>query len=100
LLHVSVTAQLYCFRSGYHGWRKIWEMTNPQTDASNLEANRRLAELEALALDVFASEDAARGWLQNPHPMLNKSPIEAAAISSGAQRVREILTAIKYGGAA
>ncbi|MBX3656154.1 MAG: DUF2384 domain-containing protein [Ramlibacter sp.] len=75
-------------------------MPKPLTDASNVEASLRLAELEALALDVFASEDAARGWLQNPHPMLNKSPIEAAAISSGAQRVREILAAIKHGGVA
>lgn len=59
-----------------------------------------LADLEALALRVFASEDAAHGWLKSSHPMLGESPIEAAATSCGAQRVREILTAIKYGGAA
>lgn len=59
----------------------------------------RLAELEALALDVFATEDAAHGWLKKSHPLLGESPIDAASTSYGAQRVREILTAIKYGGA-
>lgn len=60
----------------------------------------RLAELEGLALDVFANVEAAHGWLKKPHPMLGESPIDAASTSYGAQRVREILTAIKYGGVA
>jgi putative toxin-antitoxin system antitoxin component (TIGR02293 family) len=58
----------------------------------------RLAGLEALALDVFASEQAAHEWLKKEHPILGESPIEAASSSYGAQRVREILTGIKYGG--
>jgi putative toxin-antitoxin system antitoxin component (TIGR02293 family) len=58
----------------------------------------RLAELESLALDVFASAQDAHGWLKKPHPLLGESPIDAASTSYGAQRVREILTAIKYGG--
>jgi putative toxin-antitoxin system antitoxin component (TIGR02293 family) len=58
----------------------------------------RLAELEGLALDVFASAKDAHGWLRKPHPMLGESPIDAASTSYGAQHVREILTAIKYGG--
>lgn len=57
-----------------------------------------LAELEAFALDVFDSEQAAHDWLKSEHPMLGESPIDAASSSYGAQRVREILTAIKYGG--
>lgn len=57
-----------------------------------------LAELEAFALDVFDSEQAAHDWLKSAHPMLGESPIDAASSSYGAQRVREILTAIKYGG--
>jgi uncharacterized protein (DUF2384 family) len=64
------------------------------------EISLRLKVLEALALQVFASEDAAHGWLKSSHPMLGESPIKAAATSCGAQRVREILTAIKYGGVA
>ena len=58
----------------------------------------RLAELEAFVLDVFASEQAAHDWLKTEHPLLGESPIDAASTSYGAQRVREILTAIKYGG--
>jgi putative toxin-antitoxin system antitoxin component (TIGR02293 family) len=58
----------------------------------------RLAELEAMALDVFASEPAAHDWLKKEHAMLGESPIDAATSSYGAQRVREILAAIKYGG--
>ena len=58
----------------------------------------RLAELEALVQDVFASETAAHDWLKTEHPQLGESPITAASTSYGAQRVREILTAIKYGG--
>lgn len=60
----------------------------------------RLAELEALASDVFATEEAAHGWLKTAHPMLGESPIDAASTSYGAQRAREILAAIKYGGVA
>jgi uncharacterized protein (DUF2384 family) len=60
----------------------------------------RLAELEAFALDVFATEQGAHAWLKSGHPLLGESPIDAASTSYGAQRVREILTAIKYGGVA
>jgi putative toxin-antitoxin system antitoxin component (TIGR02293 family) len=58
----------------------------------------RLAELEAFASDVFDSEQAAHDWLKTKHSMLGESPIDAASSSYGAQHVREILTAIKYGG--
>lgn len=58
----------------------------------------RLAELEAFAMDAFETERAAHDWLKKEHPMLGESPIDAASSSYGAQRVREILTAIKYGG--
>lgn len=75
-------------------------MQSKTDPSSNTEMFLPLADLEALALRVFASEDAAHGWLKSSHPMLGESPIEAAATSCGAQRVREILTAIKYGGAA
>jgi putative toxin-antitoxin system antitoxin component (TIGR02293 family) len=60
----------------------------------------RLAELEALALDVFASEQASHGWLRKVHPLLGESPIDAASTSYGGQRVREMLIAIQHGGVA
>lgn len=59
----------------------------------------RLAELEAVVLDVFASQPAAHDWLKTEHPLLGESPITAASTSYGAERVREILTAVRYGGA-
>lgn len=59
-----------------------------------------LAELEALAMEVFASEEAAHGWLKKEHALLGESPIDAASTSYGAQRVREILIAARYGGVA
>jgi putative toxin-antitoxin system antitoxin component (TIGR02293 family) len=66
--------------------------------AHSAETVLRLAEIEALALDVFSSEEAAHRWLKEPHPLLGESAVQAAATSFGAQRVREILFAIKYGG--
>lgn len=59
----------------------------------------RLLELEELANDTFETEEAALGWLRRPHPMLdNERPLEAAKTSFGAQRVKDILIAIQYGG--
>ena len=72
-----------------------------KTDPSrNTEIFLSLAELEALALQVFASEEAAHAWLNSSHPMLGETPIKASSTSYGMQRVSEILTAIKYGGVA
>lgn len=69
-----------------------------QLPRHSAETVLRLAELEALALDVFSNEQAAHGWLKAHHPLLGESPIDAASTSYGAQRVREILLSIKYGG--
>jgi putative toxin-antitoxin system antitoxin component (TIGR02293 family) len=71
-----------------------------QLPIHSAETVLRLAEMEALAADVFTSDEAAHGWLKTPHPLLGETPIDAASTSYGAQRVREILTAIKYGGVA
>lgn len=61
----------------------------------------RLIELDQLAVDTFETEDEARQWLRKPHPMLEgDDPWSAAKTSYGAQRVKDILTAIKYGGVA
>lgn len=59
----------------------------------------RLLELEQMANDTFETKEAAHKWLRRPHPMLDgESPLEAAKTSYGAQRVKEILVAIVYGG--
>jgi putative toxin-antitoxin system antitoxin component (TIGR02293 family) len=69
-----------------------------QLPPHSTETVLRLAELEALARDVFESDHAAHEWLKREHPSLDESPLQAAATSYGAQRVREILVAIRHGG--
>lgn len=59
----------------------------------------RLLELDQMASDIFEDEAEASQWLRKPHPMLEgETPLEAAKTSYGAQRVKDILLAIKYGG--
>jgi putative toxin-antitoxin system antitoxin component (TIGR02293 family) len=63
------------------------------------ESVLRLLELGQMAADTFETEDQAAAWLRRPHPMLDgDSPLEAAKTSFGAQRVKDILIAIRYGG--
>lgn len=59
----------------------------------------RLLELDQMAGDTFATDDEAAAWLRRPHPMLEgETPLEAAKTSFGAQRAKDILVAVKYGG--
>ena len=59
----------------------------------------RLLEIDQMAADTFEDEAQASEWLRRSHPMLeDETPLEAAKTSYGAQRVRDILVAIKYGG--
>ena len=63
------------------------------------ESVLRLLELGQMAADTFETEDEASAWLRRPHPMLDgDSPLELAKTSFGAQRVKDILIAIRYGG--
>lgn len=64
------------------------------------EWNRVFDELDSLARATFESTDVAAAWLRLPHPMLEgQSPLECAKSSGpGAQRVRDMLAAIKDGG--
>ena len=60
----------------------------------------RLLELTSLAEDTFESPEVATEWLRRAHPMLNgETPLELAKSGYGAERVKEILIALKYGGA-
>jgi len=55
-------------------------------------------ELETLAQETFETAEEAAAWLRRPHPMLGgKAPLGCGKSSYGAQRVRDILLAIKYG---
>ena len=63
------------------------------------ESVLRLLELGQMAADTFETEDEASEWLRRPHPMLDgDSPLESTKTSFGAQRVKDILIAIRYGG--
>jgi putative toxin-antitoxin system antitoxin component (TIGR02293 family) len=59
----------------------------------------RLLELDEMASDTFESDTDAANWLRRPHPMLDgESPLQATKTSFGAQRAKDILVAVKYGG--
>jgi putative toxin-antitoxin system antitoxin component (TIGR02293 family) len=63
------------------------------------ESLLRLLELDALAKDTFESPEEAAAWLRRPHPTLDgESPLACAKSGFGAQRVKDMLIAIKYGG--
>ena len=63
------------------------------------ESVLRLLELGQMAADTFETEEEAAAWLRRPHPMLDgDSPLELAKSGYGAQRVKDILMAIRYGG--
>lgn len=64
------------------------------------ESVLRLLELNQLAEDTFESPEAASEWLRREHPMLGgETPLSCAKSAYGAERVKEILIALKYGGA-
>jgi putative toxin-antitoxin system antitoxin component (TIGR02293 family) len=54
-----------------------------------------------MAADTFETSEDAAGWLRKPHPLLDeKTPLEMAQTAAGAQQVRSMLVAIRYGGVA
>ncbi len=63
------------------------------------ESMLRLIELNRLAEETLASPEEAAAWLRRAHPMLDgETPLECAKSAFGAQRVKDILVALKYGG--
>lgn len=77
--------------------RKVAKNENLPTHAA--ESMLRLLELDDLAKGTFESPEEAAAWLRRSHPMLDgESPLECAKSGYGAQRVKDILVAIKYGG--
>ena len=63
------------------------------------ESMLRLLELDSLAKETFETPEEAAAWMRRPHPMLDgESPLECAKSGFGAQRVKDILIAVKYGG--
>lgn len=69
-------------------------MPEHPTNAQSLQLG-----LKRNAEDTFESKEDAAQWLQRPHPMLDgASPLQMAQTEAGAERVRDILIAIRYGG--
>jgi len=65
------------------------------------ESTQRSRELDSFAQEAFESLEEAAEWMRRPHPMLNgEAPRDCAKSSSGAERVKAILVAIKFGGVA
>ena len=57
-----------------------------------------IAEINALATEVFESEDAALRWLQAPNLATDdRAPVELIGEPNGFKRVRNLLLRIEYG---
>jgi uncharacterized protein (DUF2384 family) len=66
-------------------------------DASVTERMLRHSDLLVRAAEVFGEQGPV--WMTRPHPLLDgKTPLEFTSNEFGAERVREILYAIEYGG--
>jgi putative toxin-antitoxin system antitoxin component (TIGR02293 family) len=69
-------------------------------DSAASERLWRLADVAAMAEDVFEDEAAAKLWLRSPNQtFLNTAPIEYLDTEPGAKAVRQVLNAIATGGA-
>lgn len=78
-------------------WSDIFPqgLTMPKYERKNQQL---LEEMERMAADTFQTKAEAAQWLHTPHPMLEgKMPLQVAETPPGAERVRQILVAIKYG---
>ena len=58
----------------------------------------RLAQLIALAHDVFEQEDVVREWFRSPQIGLNnRTPLEVVVTEAGAREVEDLLLRIEHG---
>jgi putative toxin-antitoxin system antitoxin component (TIGR02293 family) len=78
----------------------LWSLSLKRRARLSPEASERaerLARIVALARQALGDEDEARGWLNDPHPLLGAvRPIEIAATDLGARQVERILHNIEY----
>jgi putative toxin-antitoxin system antitoxin component (TIGR02293 family) len=66
--------------------------------AEESERTERLARIVALADMLWENEEAARAFLTQPHPLLDrKSPLTVARTELGARRVERLLQDIEDG---
>lgn len=80
-------------------WR--WAKEDKPLPGTTVEQILRAMQLQFIAADVFGSLELARIWLHKPHPSLDEmTPSDYAGNEFGAQKVRGMLTDLKYGGVA
>lgn len=58
----------------------------------------RLAEVQALAIEIFGSKTMADEWLNRENFALGATPISLAKSDTGLIEVKRVLGAISYGG--
>jgi GNAT superfamily N-acetyltransferase len=67
----------------------------------HMEARATPRDVVALAREVFGGVKRAQAWLSKPHPALDgEPPGQRAQARGGVQSVRDLLGAIRHGGAA
>jgi putative toxin-antitoxin system antitoxin component (TIGR02293 family) len=70
-------------------------------DAAASERIWRLADLVAMASDVFENDEAAKEWLRTPNRAFRDvAPMDLSDTEPGANAVRQVLNAIATGGVA
>lgn len=78
-----------------------WIRQKANMDIAASERVWRMADVTAMAVDVFDGEEGAKRWLTSPNRSLQgSSPLEFLDTEPGAIAVRQILNAIATGGAA
>ena len=78
-------------------WR--WARDDSILPGATVEQILRSMQLHLFAADVFGGVEPARAWLHKQHPMLEgMTPSDYADNEFGAQKVRGLLAALKYGG--
>jgi len=78
-----------------------WIRQKANMDIVASERMWRMADITAMALEVFDSEEDARGWLNTPNSSFDQhAPLEYLDTEPGAAAVRQVLNAIATGGAA
>lgn len=78
-------------------WR--WARDDSPLPGPTVEQILRAMQLQLFASEVFGGVEPARVWLHKPHPMLEgMTPSGYADNEFGAQKVRGLLAALKYGG--
>jgi putative toxin-antitoxin system antitoxin component (TIGR02293 family) len=77
------------------------ERQHQALDSVASERLDRIAEISALARDVFEDEEAAARWLRSPNAALGgQSPVMLCSTELGSKQVRRVLHALEWGGAA